>query len=143
MPATTINVPARLLPQRTPIELLTIAWRGLAEAESTDSAGQRYATAHLAALRAAAAVLSVRARPVATGRGPRDTSTWALLVRVAPELSEWAGYFAGSATKRSAAEAGIGRVSAHEADDLVLAAGEFIQVVQDKLGLNAQPAMAA
>lgn len=142
MPATTmISLPARLLPHRTPTELLTIARRGLAEAASTDSAPQRYATAHLAALRAAAAMLSVRARPVPGGRSPRDTSAWALLVRVAPELSEWAAFFASGAAKRSAAEAGIARVTVREADDLVLASARFIDVVQEILGL--QPALAA
>ena len=70
--------------------------------------GLRYATAHLAALRAAAAVLAVRAQP-APGRRSRMTSVWALLTRVAPELEEWAVFFAAGAAKRAAAEAGISR----------------------------------
>lgn len=142
MPATTtISLPARMLPYRTPIELLTIARRGLAEAESADSPAQRYATAHLAALRAAAAVLSVRARPVTGGRGPRVTSTWALLVRAAPELAEWASFFAGGAAKRSAAEAGIARVTPEEADALLRAAVRFLDQVHDLLGMHHQPGL--
>ena len=57
------TVPADVLPHRSPAELLAIARQGLAEAIRTRSDGLRYATAHLAALRAAAAVLAARARP--------------------------------------------------------------------------------
>jgi hypothetical protein len=150
MSATIINLPARMLPHRTPAELLAIARRGVAEAQETTSATQRYAGAHLAALRAAAAVLAVRARPVAGGRGPRQTSVWALLIRVAPELSEWAAFFANGAAKRSAAEAGIARVTDAEADAIVVAATRFIDLVDETLSLpghslpgHLRPALAA
>ncbi|MDP9816929.1 SAV_6107 family HEPN domain-containing protein [Spirilliplanes yamanashiensis] len=139
-----ITVPAHMLPHRTPAQLLTIARRGLAEAARTRADGQRYATAHLAALRAAAAVLAVRARPAAPAsrRGPRATSVWSLLVLVAPELGEWATYFALGAHKRAAAEAGIPRVvSARDADDLLRAAGHFLLVVEATLGIAHQPAL--
>jgi len=100
----------------------------------------RYATAHLAALRAAAAVLAARATPAGPGRRSRVTSVWSLLVLVAPELSEWATFFATGASKRSAAEAGIPRVvSAREADDLLRAAEQFIAVVEVGLGFSYQP----
>ncbi|MGH3714258.1 MAG: SAV_6107 family HEPN domain-containing protein, partial [Micromonosporaceae bacterium] len=56
-------IPAHALPHRTPAELLKLARRGLLEAVGTPADGLRYATAHLAALRAAAAVLAARARP--------------------------------------------------------------------------------
>ena len=139
-----VTVPAHMLPHRTPAQLLTIARRGLAEAARTRPDGQRYATAHLAALRAAAAVLAVRARPAAPAsrRGARATSVWSLLVLVAPELGEWATYFAHGAHKRAAAEAGIPRVvSAREADDLLRAAGHFVLVVEATLGIPHQPAL--
>jgi hypothetical protein len=139
-----ITVPAHMLPHRTPAQLLTIARRGLAEAARTRADGQRYATAHLAALRAAAAVLAVRARPAAptTRRGSRATSVWSLLVLVAPELGEWSAYFAHAAHKRAAAEAGIPRVvSAREADDLLRAAGHFLLVVETTLGIPHQPSL--
>lgn len=132
-------VPAHLLPHRTPVELLFLARRGLVEAAAAASPAQRYATAHLAALRAAAAVLAMRAQPVHGRRRTRVTSAWLLLIKVAPELGEWAGFFAAGAARRSAAEAGIAKVSTREADDLVRAAAQFIDTVQISLGLSAQP----
>ncbi|MEV6346661.1 SAV_6107 family HEPN domain-containing protein [Actinoplanes sp. NPDC051851] len=135
-----------MLPHRTPSQLLAIARQGLAEAERTGPDGLRYATAHLAALRAAAALLAARARPgVPSGsRRTRATSVWSLLVMVAPEFGEWAGYFALGAGKRAAAEAGIPHVvSAREADDLLRAAEQFVAVAESSLGVAYQPPLAA
>src|SRR5919199_1279500 len=124
---------------RPPAGLRARPRRGREEAEQTRPDGLRYATAHLAALRAAAAVLAARARPV-PGRRGRVTSVWALLVMVAPELDEWAAFFAVSAAKRAAAEAGIPRVvSTREADDLLRAAEQFVALVESTLGLAYQP----
>jgi hypothetical protein len=121
-----------------------LARRGLVEAAGTDADGLRYATAHLAALRAAAAVLAALARPAAPRRRGRPTSVWALLAIVAPELSEWAMFFATGATKRAAAEAGIPRtVTTREADDLVREAGRFVVVVESLLGISGQSSAAA
>ena len=137
-------MPAHALPHRTPRELLTLARRGLEEAAEIRTDGMRYATAHLAALRAAAAVLAARAVPAAPGRRSRVTSVWSLLVMVAPDFGEWANYFALGASKRAAAEAGIPRVvSAREADDLLRAAEQFVVVVESSLGLTYQPPLAA
>jgi hypothetical protein len=134
-------VPAHLLPNRTPAQLLALARHGLTEAAATRPDGLRYAAAHLAALRAAAAMLAARARPAPTRR-PRVTSVWTLLVMVAPELTEWATFFATGASKRAAAEAGIPRVvTAREADDLLRAATEFVCLVEDTLGVAHQPAL--
>jgi hypothetical protein len=134
-----LPVAAATLPHRTPRELLTLARRGLDEAAGINPDGLRYATAHLAALRAAAAVLAARATPTA-GRRNRLTSVWALVVLVAPELSEWASFFGAGASKRAAAEAGIPRVvTAREADDLLRAAEQFIAVVEVALGYSYQP----
>jgi hypothetical protein len=133
------TVPAHVLPHRTPAQLLAIARQGLVEAAQTRPDGLRYAAAHLAALRAAAAMLAARARPSPTRR-QRVTSVWTLLVMVAPELTNWANYFATGATKRAAAEAGIPRVvSPREADDLLRAAEQFVAVVEVALGLAHQP----
>ncbi|HET6479631.1 MAG TPA: SAV_6107 family HEPN domain-containing protein [Actinoplanes sp.] len=138
------TVPAHMLPQRTPAQLLTIARDGLVEAARTGPDGLRYAAAHLAALRAAAAVLAARARPAPAGRRSRVTSVWSLLVLVAPDFGEWANYFALGAAKRAAAEAGIPRVvSPREADDLLRAAEQFVAVVESSLGLVYQPRLAA
>ena len=128
-------VPAHSLPQRTPIELMILARRGLSEAGASSTDSQRYATAHLAALRAAAAVLAARARPVPVRR-KRITSVWELLTLVAPELSGWAALFAAGAAKRSAAEAGIARITADEADQIMQHAGHFVDLAQDLLGLG-------
>ncbi|HEY8473701.1 MAG TPA: SAV_6107 family HEPN domain-containing protein [Natronosporangium sp.] len=141
MPANPVAVPAHVLPHRSPSELLRLARQGLDEAARTSQDGLRYATAHLAALRAAAAVLAVRAQPVPGVRN-RVTSVWALLIRVAPELGEWAGFFAAGAAKRAAAEAGIPRVvSARDADDLLRAAEQFTALVEASLGQTHQPAL--
>lgn len=135
------TVPSHVLPHRTPAQLLTIARQGLVEAAQTRPDGLRYAAAHLAALRAAAALLASRARPTPTRRN-RVTSVWALLVVVAPELGEWATYFANGATKRAAAEAGIPRVvTAREADDLLRSAEQFVAVIEATLGVTHQPAL--
>ena len=138
------TVPAHMLPHRTPTQLLAIARQGLTEAARTRPDGLRYAAAHLAALRAAAAVLAARARPAAPTRRSRVTSVWSLLELVAPEFGDWAGYFAIGAGKRAAAEAGIPRVvSPREADDLLRAAEQFVAIVESTLGLNYQPPLAA
>ncbi|MEV1287953.1 SAV_6107 family HEPN domain-containing protein [Micromonospora sp. NPDC049679] len=140
-PAQPPTVPAHVLPHRTPAQLLVIARHGLAEAAVTRPDGLRYAAAHLAALRAAAAMLATRARPAPTRRN-RVTNVWTLLLMVAPELDEWATFFAAGASKRAAAEAGIPRVvSAREADDLLRAAEQFVAVVEVALGVAHQPVL--
>ncbi|MGB8651770.1 MAG: SAV_6107 family HEPN domain-containing protein [Mycobacteriales bacterium] len=121
--------------------LLTLAHRGLAEAAATAAPGQRYALSHLAALRAAAAVLACRATPTGSPRSSptghrrgRPTSVWMLLAHVAPELAEWAQFFAAGAQKRAAAEAGLaGVVTPREADDLLRDAQSFLAVVETTL----------
>lgn len=107
------------------------ARRSLADAARAGTPSQRYAAAHVAALRTAAAVLAARARP-----GPRrgSRSAWTLLTRVAPELGEWAAFFAAGANKRAAAEADLPQaVSEREADDQLRDAERFLQVVERSL----------
>jgi len=104
--------------------LLRQARQGLLNAEYAARPVDRYAQAHLAALRAAAAVLAARARP---RRRAQPTSAWTLLARVAPELAEWSAFFAATSATRQAAEAGVDRlVTARTADDLVRQVGEFL-----------------
>ncbi len=115
-------------------QLLDQARHGLAEAAGHADSRQRYAAAHLSALRAAAAVLAARTRPEASGRR-RPRSAWVLLANVAPELGEWATFFAAGAAKRAAAEAGLSHaVTEREADDLVRDAGAFLAVAENSLG---------
>jgi SAV_6107-like HEPN len=104
------------------------ARQGLLDAEYAAHPVERYAQAHLAALRAAAAVLAARARP---RNRAQPTSAWALLVTVAPELAEWSAFFAASSATRAAAEAGVHRlVTARDADDLVRQASEFLDLAR-------------
>jgi SAV_6107-like HEPN len=120
-------------------ELLDVARHGLASSSMAGSAPERYAAAHLAALRAAAAVLASRARPGSARRGPR--SVWVVLPQVAPELGEWAAFFAAGAGKRASAEAGLaGVVTLREADDLLRDAGSFVALVETILGVPHQSA---
>lgn len=94
----------------------------------------RYACAHVSALCAAAALLAARAQPAPRGR--RQKSAWVLLSEVAPELVEWARFFAAGAAKRAAAEAGSTRaVTAREADDLLRDSDRFLAVIEQSLGL--------
>lgn len=133
------------------VGLLTQARQGLDEARGLELPNDRYATAHLAALRTAAAVLAVRARPGpdpyrtsgSSGSPPRRArrepirSAWELLPEVAPELGEWSMLFAAGAHRRARAEAGIrGAVSRRDADDLLRDAGMFLRIVERLLMLQ-------
>lgn len=129
------------------LDLVDQARSCLAEAATVAAANERFASAHLAALRAAAAVLAARAYPMSRrsrtgsgrrrGHGPRNV--WELLPAVAPELAEWSAFFAANAGKRAAAQAGLqGAVTAREADDLVRDAESFLAVVCVLLGLPYQ-----
>ena len=120
-------------------DLLAGSARELLAAGAADEPESRYAHAHLAALRAAAAVLAARARP-RSRRSGRVRSAWVLLAEVAPELAEWSAFFAAGAGKRAAAEAGLrGVVSAREADDLVREVEAFLTLVAQALGVVHQP----
>jgi len=122
---------------------LSRAAASLQEAVTTPEVPTRYAAAHVAALRAAAALLAARARPT-TARGRQQRNAWVLLADVAPELEEWARFFAAGAGKRAAAEAGSTRaVTEREADDLVRDADRFLAVVEQSLGLVPHPSIGA
>ena len=128
--------PDRVAPSA--LALLESARHGLEAAENDHSAGGRYVGAHLAALRAAAALVAARAEP-ASPRRRRPASVWELLPRVEPTLSEWAAFFAAGAGKRAAAEAGLPRaVSSREADDLLRDASTFVALAENALGVHAQ-----
>jgi hypothetical protein len=111
------------------LRLLSEAERGLAEAEHEPNPAHRFAMAYLCALRAAAAMLALRGRPH-RGRS-RPTSVWTLLASVAPELREWAAFFAAGSATRASVQAGITRVvSPRAADDLVRQTEQFIGLVR-------------
>ncbi|UYQ61635.1 SAV_6107 family HEPN domain-containing protein [Streptomyces peucetius] len=120
------------------LDLLAQARTGLDEAAAFDQPNERYATAHLAALRTAAAVLAARGRPeTSPRRRQRIRSAWEVLPEIAPELSEWSLLFASGAERRARAEAGIqGAASHREADDLLRDAAMFLRLVERLLVLQ-------
>ena len=77
----------------TVLSMLQSARRGLAEAADESAPGARYVTAHLAALRAAAAVVAARGEPRSRRRKPH--SVWELLPQVEPALTRVGRLFRG------------------------------------------------
>jgi hypothetical protein len=57
-------------------------------------------------------------------------SVWTLLASVAPELREWAAFFASCSATRASVQAGITRaVTPRSADDLVRQVDQFLDLV--------------
>lgn len=114
-------------PSSAALSLLAEARRGLDEAECSMDPAPRFIASYLAALRAGAAVLTARGRP-RRGRA-RPASVWVLLESAAPELGEWARFFAANSAARAAAQSGITRrLTARAADDLLRQTGQFIEI---------------
>jgi len=129
MPTSNLHLPAATH------SYLERAAESLREAITCSDVPQRYALAHVSALRATAALLAARAQPLPVAKR-RQKNAWVLLTEVAPEFSEWAAFFSAGAQKRSAAEAGSRRaVTEREADDLVRDADRFLGLVETALGL--------
>src|SRR5664280_2532895 len=122
---------------RAPVstEALALLARSDAEllvAQFAPEASDRFVHAHLAAVRAAAAVLAVRGRP---GRRSAARTVWEMLTRVAPELETWAVFFAGAAPLRSRVEAGRRDLVTDDRAECALAAAEdFRDTVEEVLG---------
>jgi hypothetical protein len=115
---------------RSARELVADAGRVLGRAMGEADPKERFALAHLAALRGAAAMLAARARPRRLAHG----NAWDLLARNAPELAEWSAFFAAGARRRQAIVAGVGvAVPSREADDMVRSAAEFLELVDGTL----------
>jgi SAV_6107-like HEPN len=113
----------------------------LADASVGPTPADRYVSAHLAALRAAAGILAARPRPM-DGRRRRLRSAWELLPEAEPKLADWAAYFAISATKRAAAEAGMVRaVTPGDAEELIAEADKFVGEVESILGVPGRPTL--
>ncbi|HIZ99642.1 MAG TPA: hypothetical protein H9805_13840 [Candidatus Janibacter merdipullorum] len=139
-----MTAPPLLHPERIDgaVDLLAAAAESLAGAHMARTVHGRVAGTRLAVLRAAAAVLSVRGRrPADELRRPRSPTAgpvdvWSLLPRVAPELTEWAEFFATvlPAGPRPGSD-GEGPMSVREADDLLRQGEEFVQLVAGLLGL--------
>ena len=116
----------------TALDLLDRSRASLLSACRADTVAARYVEAHLAALRAAAALLAARSKP---SRGAPLRSVWEVLPQVAPELTEWAVFFAASAKRRAAFERGSAGPGVREADDLLRQSETFFELVQGGLGL--------
>jgi hypothetical protein len=112
----------------TAVDLMARADAELLAAQFSSEAGERFVHAHLASLRAAAAVLAVRGRP--TGRRAVRT-VWEMLAAVAPEVESWSVYFAAGAAGRRAVEAGRSdAVDAPRAEEVLCAAEDFLDEVR-------------
>ncbi len=124
------------------LELVERARADLLEACHSRDVAERYRQSRLGAMRAAAALVSARSRDARTS-GPQ--SLWALVPAVAPELTEWAEFFAVATaqpdhpapTDQLASTRSHSRpaVTAREADDLLRQAETFIGLVCRSLGL--------
>lgn len=77
-------------------------------------------------------MLAARGRPHRARRRPQ--SVWVLLESAAPELTEWAAYFAAHSEIHAAAQAGCSsRVSAADAAELSRQARRFLVLVRDSV----------
>lgn len=121
------------------LELLSSAGESLATAHLARTVTGRSVGTRLAVLRAAAAVLCVRGRPSLEAsrdrHGPVDV--WHLLPQVAPELTEWADFFA-TVLPEGGTRPGVGTagpMSVREVDDLLRQGEDFVRIVAGVLGL--------
>lgn len=114
----------------------------LADATAQKLPADRFRIAHLAALRATAAILSAYTTP-GSRLARRPTSAWVLLTKTVPGLAAWADYFAAGAAQRAAADAGVTTaVSPKDADELVDAVATFLHVCTSLVaaaGSNVEP----
>lgn len=133
MPVRTLRAPRSAVPGLSgrSVELLQRADAELVAAQFSSEPWEQFTHAHLAALRAGAAMLSER-QPLAGRRAPR--TVWELLDSVAPELSRWTGYFAAGAALRTAVDAGrFDVVTAERAEQVLCHAEDFLDIVRAEL----------
>ncbi|QQS03016.1 MAG: hypothetical protein IPK37_18950 [Austwickia sp.] len=114
------------------LDLLDRAQATLLAACRATTSADRYVAAHLGALRCAAALLA--AHPQAGLRGGPVRTVWSHLGRIAPELGEWADYFALIGARRAQVEGGA-TPTRREADDVLRSAETFATLVRGALGL--------
>jgi SAV_6107-like HEPN len=121
----------------TAVDLLRRADAELLAAQFSPAPAEMFTHAHLAALRAAAAVIAVRGRP--TGRRAPRTA-WDMLAVVAPEAAGWSTFFAAGAPLRLAVDAGRDdAVDAEHAERTLCAAEDFLDEVRALLEPGAAP----
>jgi hypothetical protein len=109
-------------------ELLARADAELLAAQYSSEPWERFGHAHLAGLRAAAAVVARRGAP--SGRGAPRT-VWGMVDVVAPELGDLAAFFADGAALRSAVDAGrFDRVTEERAERTLCMAEDLVDAAQ-------------
>lgn len=117
------------------VRLLERAATELSLAAAATDPAERFVEAHLAALRAGAAVVAARQVVGARRRGP--VNVWESLVALAPEVEGWALYFGAAAERRAAVESGRGpAVQAPEADTHLAQAEAFTALVAELLDVR-------
>lgn len=119
------------------LELLARSDAELVAAQLAGTPDEQFLHAHLAALRAGAALLQVTGRP---GGRARPRTVWDMVAAVAPDLAPWTAYFAAGAAIRSAVEAGRdGVVDVARAERTLAAAEDF----QDSVRVLVAPEVGA
>ncbi len=97
---------------------------------------ERFLHAHLAALRAGAALVEAHAAAAGSrsARRGRPRPVWELVATIAPELRRWTAVFAAAAPLRAAVENGRSEVGDERAEVALSAAEEFQDAVRELLG---------
>lgn len=114
-------------------DLLRTALIALDDAYQASSPAERYVASHIAALRAGAALLAIRAKP---SRSSRIRSVWQMVPAIAPELGEWCAYFDAIGRRRIFVEIGREHVTQRQADDLMRDAEVFLEQIAGILGVG-------
>jgi len=126
--------PATIPPQSA--ELLGRADAELLAAQFSGEPWEMFSHAHLAALRAGAALVAARGRP--SGRGAPRT-VWGMLDAVAPDLHTLSALFAQSATLRSAVDAGrFDLVTQARAERALCGAEDLVDAVRAALAADVE-----
>lgn len=128
---------------RGPQGLVLRAEAELNQVTSGSGTDEVFLHAHMAALRAAAAVVQVQG-PVIGGRGRRVRSVWEQLGEVSADWQVWARYFAGQANVRSAIESGRNPgVTVAEAGAALDAATDFLAAARAAVTADRAPSRLA
>ncbi|MBO3143019.1 SAV_6107 family HEPN domain-containing protein [Dermatophilus congolensis] len=116
------------------LDLLAKAHSICTQALNAQTASERYVDAHLAALRAAGAIVAAKLGT------PAPRGAWAAVAELAPELSDWSIYFARATTRRQRIESGLWEPSDDEAASFVEASKTFVDLTAAVLGVPLTPA---
>jgi len=133
----TVGGSGRALGQDAPLptSVLDLLARSDAELVAARLGGpsEQFVHAHLAALRAGAALLAVTGRP--TGR-PVLRTVWEMVASVEPDLAGWTAWFADGAALRAAVESGRAEVDDERAERTLAVAEDFQEAVRRLLSLD-------